>query len=250
MKINNNDFERFSKQIILKNIGVAGQKKLFSSKILVIGIGGLGCPLILYLANSGIKNFGIVDYDKVELSNLNRQILFTPSDINKYKVEQAKKKIIKIDKKIKIKSFKKEIHKNNINDIIQDFDIICDCTDNFATRYLINDSCLRQNKILISAAINKFDGQVFNFNFRKKTPCLRCFMPETPNNEVNCETDGISSTLAGITGTLQANEVVNTIINSRKSIVGKMLIFNSLKLEFRKIKLTKNHRCIKECSKK
>lgn len=249
MKVSKQDFKRFSKQIILKNIGIAGQKKIFNSKVLVVGAGGLGCPLILYLANSGVGTIGIIDDDKVDLSNLNRQILFSLQDIGKFKVYQAKKIIKKINKKIKVKIFKNKINKKNIKNIFKDFEIICDGSDNFETRYLINDHCLKYKKILISAAISKFDGQIFNFNFKKKIPCFRCFMPETPNLDNNCETDGIISTLAGIAGTLQANEVIKTILNTKNDLIGKVLVFNSITSNFRKIKLTKNSDCIEECIK-
>ena len=135
MKLDKREFERFKKQIILKKIGFAGQKKITNSKVLIIGMGGIGCPLLTYLASSGICNIGIVDYDKVELSNLNRQILFNSSDIGKFKVNQAKSKVNKIYNKIKIKTFKIKINKKNIESIIKNFDIICDGTDNFNTRY-------------------------------------------------------------------------------------------------------------------
>ena len=250
MKVNNSDLRRFSKQIILRNIGVTGQKKIFSAKVLVVGIGGLGCPLVLYLANSGVGNIGIVDHDKVDISNLNRQILFNLKDVGKFKVNQAQKVIKNINKKIKVFVYKKKINKQNIKDILNKFDIICDGTDNFKTRYLINDYCLKNKKILISAAINKFDGQIFKFNFKKKTPCFRCFMQEIPDMENNCDTEGIISTLAGMAGTIQANEVIKTILNVKDNMHGKMIIFNSLKTEFRKVKLTRNPDCIKECVKR
>jgi molybdopterin-synthase adenylyltransferase len=250
MKITNNDLKRFSKQIILKKIGVAGQKKLFASKVLVIGAGGLGCPLILYLANSGVGNIGIADHDKVDLTNLNRQILFLPKDVGKSKVILAKKKIRDINKKIKIDIYKEKITKKNIRNIIKKYDIICDGTDNFKTRYLINDYSLKYKKILISAAISGFDGQIFNFDFKKNTPCFRCFMPKIPDQIINCENEGILSTLAGIAGTLQSNEVIKTIINDKNKFKGSMLIFNALTLNFRKVKITKNNKCIKECLKR
>jgi|TARA_B110000211_G_C14007581_1_gene521562 molybdopterin/thiamine biosynthesis adenylyltransferase len=250
MKITNKELKKFSKQIILKKIGIAGQKKLFSTKILVIGLGGLGCPLLIYLINSGIKHIGLVDYDKIEISNLNRQIIFNEQDIGRFKTDKAKEVIKSIDKKIKINIYNEKLTKTNIKRIIKKFDIICDGTDNFETRYLINDYCLKFKKTLISAAINKFDGQIFNFDFKKKVPCFRCFMPEIPNQENSCDTDGVLSTLAGIAGTLQANEVIKTIIDKKNSMTGKMLIFNSLTSDFRKIKLTKNPNCIKECLKR
>ena len=148
MKLSLSDYKRFEKQIILKKIGLTGQKKIKSAKVLIIGMGGLGCPLLSYLASSGVCNIGIVDYDKVELSNLNRQILFNSSDIGKFKVNQAKSKIKKIYKKINIKTFKIRISEKNIKSIIKSFDIICDGTDNFNTRYLINDHCKKNKKIL------------------------------------------------------------------------------------------------------
>ena len=172
MEFSLEDFKRFDKQILLKKIGISGQKKIKNSKVLIVGIGGLGCPLLTYLASAGVNNIGIVDYDKVELSNLNRQILFNSTDIGKFKVYQAKKKIKKIYNKIKIKTFKKKISNKNINHILKDYEIICDGTDNFESRYLINDQCKKNKKILISAAISKFDGQLFKFNFKKKDHVL------------------------------------------------------------------------------
>ncbi len=249
MKVTAKDFKRFSRQIVLKQIGIIGQRKIFSAKVLIIGAGGLGCPLLLYLANTGVGNIGIVDHDKVELSNLNRQVLFNYKDIGKYKVDQTKKRIREINKKINVKTYKIKINKGNIDRIIKKYDIICDGTDNFETRFLINDYCLKNKKILISAAISKFDGQIFKFNFKKRTPCYRCFMPDIPENENSCDSDGIVSTLAGVMGTIQANEVVKTILDVRDELLGKMVVFNSLKPEFRKIKISKNPRCINKCVK-
>ena len=181
MELNLDDFKKFEKQIILKKIGVSGQKKIKNSKVLIVGIGGLGNPLLTYLAASGVGNIGIVDHDKVELSNLNRQTLFNLSDIGKFKTVQAKIKIDNIYKNIKIKIFKKKLLKKNIRKVFKNYEIICDGTDNFDTRYLINDECKKNKKILISAAINKFDGQLLKFNFKKKGPCFRCFMPIRPD---------------------------------------------------------------------
>jgi adenylyltransferase/sulfurtransferase len=247
MKINLKEYERFKKQIILKKIGIMGQKKIKNAKVLIIGMGGLGCPLLTYLASSGVCNIGIADYDKVELSNLNRQILFNTSDIGKYKVNQAKSKIKKIYKKITVKVFKIKISKNNIKSIIKNFDIICDGTDNFNTRFLINDYCKKNKKILISAAISKFDGHVFKYNFKKKGPCLRCFMPEKPLEENNCETEGIFAPVAGIIGALQANEVLKTILNLKDDLNNNILVFNSLSMSLRRIKINKNRDCPNKC---
>ena len=247
MKLNLKDYERFQKQIILKKIGLSGQNRIKNAKILIIGMGGLGCPLLTYLASAGVCKLGIVDYDKVELSNLNRQILFNTSDVGKFKVYQAKSKINKIYKKIKIKTFKVKISEKNIGSIIKNFDIVCDGTDNFKTRYLINDYCKKNKKILVSAAISKFDGQLFKFDFKKKSPCFRCFMPEYPDLENNCDTEGIFSPVAGILGSLQANEVLKTILDLRSDLNGNILIFDSLKMNLRKIKISLNIKCLNKC---
>ena len=247
MEINFNQLKRFEKQIILKKIGIAGQKRIFSAKVLIIGLGGLGCPLITYLAASGVGKIGVVDFDKVEISNLNRQTLFNSNDIGKFKVLQVKKAIHRINKKIKVIAFKNKLTLKNINKILNNFDIICDGTDNFETRYLINDYCLKNKKILISSAISKFDGQMIKFDFRKKGPCYRCFMPSQPDFENNCQTDGIFSPVGGIMGSLQANEVLKTILNKKNNHSCNLLIFDALKTEFRKSKISINPKCINRC---
>jgi len=247
MSLNLSEFKRFEKQIILKKIGISGQNKIKKSKVLIIGMGGLGCPLLTYLASAGIYNIGIADQDKVEVSNLNRQILFNTADLGKYKVIQAKSKINKIYKKIKIKTFNQKVSISNINKISRDYDIICDGTDNFNTRYIINDHCKKNKKILISAAISRFDGQLFKFNFKKEGPCFRCFMPEKPIQENNCETEGIFSPVAGVLGSLQANEVLKTILGLKDDLDNNFLIFNSLKMTLKKIRINSNPDCLNKC---
>ena len=247
MKFNIEDFKRFEKQIVLKKIGVSGQKKIKKSKVLIIGMGGLGCPLLTYLASSGVCNIGIADHDKVEISNLNRQILFNSSDIGKFKVIQAKIKINKIYNKIKINIYKTKITKRNIKKILKNYEIICDGTDNFETRYLINDHCKKNKKILISAALSKFDGQLFKFNFKKKGPCFRCFMPDKPDQDNNCNSEGIFSPLAGVIGTLQANEVLKTILELKADLNSNLLIFNSLTNLLKKVKISSDPLCLNKC---
>ena len=242
-------YKRLEKQIVLKNIGINGQKKILKSKVLIIGMGGLGCPLLTYLAASGVGTIGIVDHDKVEISNLNRQTLFGMDDLGKFKVNQAKIKIKKLNSKIDIKTYKQKITSSNINSIIKNFDIICDGTDNFETRYLINDNCKKNKKILVSAAISRFDGHLYKFNFTKKTSCYRCFMPEKPLSEKNCQLDGIFSPVAGILGSLQANEVLKVILDFKESFSNEMIIFDSIKTSFRKVKLSYNPNCLNRCSK-
>ena len=249
MRLASSDFEKFEKHIILKNVGINGQKKIFNSKVLIIGVGGLGCPLLTYLAASGVGKLGIVDHDKIEMSNLSRQTLFSVSDIGKFKVLEARNKINKMNKNILVQAFKKKVTKRNIKSILKNFDIICDGTDNFETRYLINDQCKKSKKILISAAINKFDGHLYKFNFKKKSSCYRCFMPEKPIVENNCQSDGVFSPLAGILGTLQANEVLKTILGLSENSKNQIVVFDSIKLEFRNIKLNYNPNCINKCLK-
>ena len=246
MKISGKEYQRFSKQIILKKFGIIGQKKIKNSKVLVLGMGGLGCPLSVYLASLGVGTIGIVDNDKVELSNLNRQIIYNVKDIGKYKVDVAKNKIKLINGNTIVKSFKIRVNKVNIEKLVKKFDIICDGTDNFKTRLLVNDHTLKQ-KILISAAVSGFDGHIFKFNFRKKTPCYRCFMPEIPEQVSNCEAEGVLPTITGIMGTLQANEVANSILNFKSNMEKKMIVFNSIKMSFRTINLSKNRNCINKC---
>ena len=247
MNLNLKQFRRFEKQIILKKIGINGQKKIFKSKVLIIGIGGLGCPLLTYLTASGVGTIGIVDHDKVELSNLNRQTLFVTKDIGKFKVIQAKNYINKINKKIKVKTFKLKVSLSNIKSIMKGFDIICDGTDNYETRYIINDQCKKSKKVLISAAISKFDGHLYKFNFKKNGCCYRCFMPDKPTEENNCDAEGIFSPVAGILGSLQANEVLKTILNFKDDLNNQMIIFDSIKSNFKNIKLSRNPYCKNKC---
>ena len=247
MALNLKEYQRFEKQIILKKVGISGQKKINKAKVLIIGVGGLGCPLLSYLASSGVNNIGIVDHDKIELGNLNRQILFNTSDLGKYKVDQAKVKIKKIYSQIKLKTHKIKITKKNIKSILKEYDIICDGTDNFDTRLLINDYCKKNKKILISAAISKFDGHLFKFNFKKKIPCFRCFMPQQPVQEMNCDVEGIFPPVAGILGSLQANEVLKTILDLKDDLNGNILIFDSLKMNIRKSKIQINPNCRNIC---
>ena len=246
MELNNKQIDKYSRQIVLKKIGILGQKKLLKSSVLIVGAGGLGSPIALYLAASGIGKIGIVDYDKIEISNLHRQILFDNKDLRKKKVFIAHKKIKQLNPDIEIITFDKKIQKKNIKKIANEFDVIADGSDNFITRFLINDFCLKEKKILVSGAISKFDGHVYTFNFlNKKSPCLRCFMPKVPEIDTNCESEGILGTLAGIIGSIQANEIIKEILKIGTSLNGYILIIDGLNLTFRKVKLNKNAKCIK-----
>ena len=246
MKFTKKQIEKYSRQIILKKVGIIGQKKIFKSSVLIIGAGGLGSPIAIYLAALGIGKIGIVDEDNIELSNIPRQIIFTTSDIKKYKSVVAINKLKKINPESDLISFNTRLTKKNINKIAEKFNLIIDGSDNFRTRFLINDYCLKNKKILVSGAISKFDGQVYTFNFTKKnSPCLRCFMPKMPINPDidNCEYEGVLGPLAGIIGTIQANEVVKEILQIGSSLCGYILIIDALKLTFRKVKLNKRSNC-------
>ena len=246
MKFTKKQIDRYARQIILKKIGIAGQKKLLKSSVLIVGAGGLGSPIAIYLAASGIGKIGVIDYDKVEISNIHRQILFNQDDLNKKKSLIALKKLKKINPDIKIISFNKKLQKNNIVKIANQFDAITDGSDNFHTRFLINDFCSKNKKILVSGAIDRFDGHIYTFNFLKKnSPCLRCLMPKNPDLNVNCESQGVMGPLAGIVGSIQANETIKEILNIGFSLCGHILIIDALNLSFRKVKLNKNIQCSK-----
>ena len=246
MKFTKKQIDRYSRQIILKKVGVIGQKKLLKSSVLIVGAGGLGSPIAIYLTALGIGKIGIVDKDNVEISNLSRQIIFETNDVNKNKSSAAISKLRKINPDIQLKSFNKNLTIVNINQIAKKFDLIVDGSDNFRTRFLINDYCLKNKKILVSGAISKFDGQVYTFNFsKKKSPCLRCFIPRMPRNPDidNCEYEGVLGPLAGIIGSIQANEAVKEILGIGNSLCGHILIIDALKLTFRKVKLNKRSDC-------
>tara|TARA_Y100001970_G_scaffold80448_1_gene102211 strand:+ start:35 stop:790 length:756 start_codon:yes stop_codon:yes gene_type:complete len=240
------EIEKFSRQIVLKNIGAIGQKKILSSKVLIVGMGGLGCPVAEFLTRSGIGTLGIVDHDIINLSNIHRQSLYNEKDINKSKVKIAKKKLNKINSKTKINIFNLKLNKTLFKKIIKNYDYIVDGTDNFESKFLINDLSLKYKKFLVTGAISKFDGHIFTFNFiNKKNPCLRCFYQEEKISEeiFNCEYDGILGTVAGIVGTLQANEILKKILNIGQNLNGFILIIDLLNLSFRKVKVKKRKKC-------
>ena len=245
-QLNKKIIERFSRQIVLKDIGILGQKKILSSKVLIIGAGGLGSPVAEFLSRAGVGLIGIVDNDKVNLSNLHRQGLYFTSDVGKFKVKIAKDKIKKINSNTKVKIYKIRLNNKNFNKIINNYDYIVDGSDNFMTKFLLNDFCLKFKKVLITAAISKFDGHIFTFNFKnKKIPCLRCFFQETKISDdlLNCEAEGILGTVAGIVGTIQANEVLKKIVGIGKGLDGYIFILDLLNLNFRKVKIKKRKNC-------
>ena len=244
--LNKKKIERYSRQIVLKDIGLVGQKKIISSRVLVIGAGGLGCPVVDYLSRAGVGNIGIVDYDKVNISNIHRQSLYNSRDIGKFKVTVLKQKIKLINPEVKIKIYKEKIGKKNIEKIYKNYDFIVDGSDNFRTKFLLNEYSLKYNKILIVGAITKMDGHIFSFDFKNKTdPCLKCFYQTLPSDEIlNCEQEGILGPVAGIVGNIQAMEVLKKILNIGDKLNRKILILDLNKLNFRKVEYKKKINCI------
>ena len=251
-KLSENQIQRYAHQIILDEIGIKGQEKLLKAKVFILGIGGLGSPVLMYLASAGIGTLGIADFDKVELSNLQRQILFDTKSINKLKVEIAKKKINFMNPNVKINIYKKKITNLNINKIIPEYDIVVDGSDNFETKYLINDACIKNKKILISASLNGFEAQIITFKpWIKSTnnPCYRCLFPENykNTNTYNCREGGIIGGLAGTIGSLQSVEVIKEILNIGESLNGKLLIIDLLNGNLKKLKVKRNKKCLNYC---
>ena len=244
--LNKKEIERYSRQIILKDVGTIGQKKIMNSKVLVVGAGGLGCPVIDYLSRAGVGNIGVVDNDKVNISNIHRQSLYNSKDIGKFKVNVLKQKIKLINPQVKIKTYKVRIEEKNIKKIFKSYDFIVDGSDNFKTKFLLNKYCLNRKKILIVGAISKMDGHIFTFDFKNKNdPCLKCFYQTEPSDEIlNCEYEGILGPVAGIVGNIQAIEVLKKILKIGDKSNKKILIIDLNKLDFRKVKFIKKTNCI------
>ena len=240
--LNKSQIERFSRQLVLKKIGAKGQKKILSSKILIVGIGGLGCPAAENLVRAGIGTIGLIDNDIVNLSNIHRQSLFTSKDIKKTKVSVAAKKLKEINPSTKIKTYKTQLNRNNIKNIIKNYELIIDGSDNFKTKFLINDYCKKFKKKLVTGAISKFDGHVFTFDFNDtKTASLKNFYQENEisDDNFNCEFDGVLGTTASIVGTTQANEALKMIMEIGQNLKNQILIIDLLNLSFRKVKFKK-----------
>ena len=236
------EIERFSRQLVLKNIGAKGQKKILSSKILVVGVGGLGCQAAENLVRAGVGTIGLIDNDIVNLSNIHRQSLFNSKDIKKLKVTVAAKKLKDINPHTKIKTYKSRLNENNIENIIKDYELIIDSSDNFKTKFLINDYCIKLKKKLVAGAISKFDGHIFTFDFKdKKTASLRNFYQEREVSDdiLNCEFEGVIGTTASVVGTTQANEALKMIMEIGQNLKNQILIIDLLNLNFRKVKFKK-----------
>lgn len=239
--------KRYSRHITLSEVGLIGQLKIAESKILVIGAGGLGAPLLLYLTAAGVGTIGIVDFDTVSLSNLQRQVLFREQDLDLNKADIAKELLSTRNSELNITSYPVALTTSNALEIIKPYDIVVDCTDNFRTRYLINDACIKLNKPFVFAAIYKFEGQLSVFNYAGG-PTYRCLFPTPPKaGEVpNCEEAGVMGVLPGILGTYQANEVLKMILNLGEVLSGKLVSINLLTNQQNSFQFRRNESLVKQ----
>jgi len=236
--------ERYSRHIILPEVGGSGQQKMLEAKVLLLGAGGLGSPAAYYLAAAGIGNLGIVDFDRVDLSNLQRQIIHSTERIGMLKTESAKKTIEALNPDVNISLYNERLDSSNIMNLIEGYDYIVDGSDNFPTRYLVNDACIMRNKTLIHGSIYRFEGQVTVFK-PGDGPCYRCLYPEPPPPGMvpNCQEGGVLGVLAGVIGNLQVVEVLKLVLGIGKTLVGKLIIYDALNTEFRNLRLRKDENC-------
>ena len=236
---NSEEIARYSRHLSLPEIGIKGQEKLKTSSVACVGTGGLGSPLLIYLAAAGVGRIGIIDFDVVEYSNLQRQIIHTSNSVGLSKTASAKQHIIKINPFCRVDIFNKKLNNNNALDILKDYDVICDCSDNFPTRYLINDACLILNKPNIYGSIARFEGQASVFNLKKDSPNYRDLLPTPPPQDLipSCSEAGVMGILPGIIGTIQATEAIKIITKIGSPLNGRLLIFNALKMRFKELTL-------------
>ncbi|HBS60057.1 MAG: molybdopterin-synthase adenylyltransferase MoeB [Bacillota bacterium] len=246
MNLTNEQLERYSRHIILKEVGGKGQEKLLNSKVLVIGTGGLGAPAAMFLAAAGIGSIGLVDFDAVELSNLQRQIIHLTKDVGKPKVLSGKETINEMNPDVKVVTYQEWVDASNIMDIIkdQDYDFVIDGTDNFPAKFLINDACVLAEKPFSHAGIIRFQGQTLTY-LPGQGPCYRCIFqtPPPPDAVPTCKQAGVLGVMGGVIGTIQATEAIKYILGIGELLNGHLLTYNALTMEFRKVKLRHNKKC-------
>jgi adenylyltransferase/sulfurtransferase len=245
MKFSAEQVQRYSRQIILPGIGGKGQRKLAEAKIFIMGAGGLGSPAALYLAAAGIGTIGLADSDCVDLSNLQRQILHRTRDVGVLKVESGKKTLEALNPEVNVNVYPERVTSTNAREIVRDYDLVLDGSDNFPTRFLINDACYFEKKTLISGAILRFEGQLSTFKPHAGGPCYRCLLaePPPPGHVPSCQEAGVLGAVAGIIGLFQANEALKEILGIGQSMAGRFLIFDALDMAFREMKIGKNPDC-------
>ena len=245
MELNNDEIRRYSRHLILPEVGLAGQKKIKAASVLCIGAGGLGSPIAMYLAAAGIGKIGIVDFDTVDFSNLQRQILHTDADVGRSKAESAKETICGINPHCEVVIHNTRITSENALDLIRPYDIVVDGTDNFPTRYLTNDACVILKKPNVYGSIFRFEGQASVFAPHLGGPCYRCLYPEPPPPGMvpSCAEGGVLGVLPGIIGCIQATEILKLAIGKGTSLVGRLVLFNALDMKFRELKLRRDPAC-------
>jgi molybdopterin/thiamine biosynthesis adenylyltransferase len=248
MALSDDQLERYARHIVLREVGGAGQAKLLASRVLVIGAGGLGSPVILYLSAAGVGTIGVVDFDVVSLSNLQRQIAHQSRAVGEAKTRSAARSIAALNGDVRIEEHNCRITAENARDLVGAYDIIADGSDNFATRFLVNDAAYFAKRTLVSAAVSEFDGQLATFRAFDRTgayPCYRCLFPEAPppGAAPSCSEAGILGAAAGVMGTLQALEVIKEILGIGESMAGQLLIYDALAVRFRKVKVPPDPAC-------
>jgi sulfur-carrier protein adenylyltransferase/sulfurtransferase len=243
-QLSKDEILRYSRHLIMPEVGMDGQLKLKRAKVLCIGAGGLGSPLALYLAAAGVGRLGIVDFDVVDFTNLQRQIIHDTSDVGRLKIESAKDTIADINPNVEVVAHETRLTSENALDIFRDYDIVADGTDNFPTRYLVNDACVLLGKPNVYGSIFRFEGQATVF-YAKEGPCYRCLYPEPPPPGMvpSCAEGGVLGVLPGIVGSIQALETIKLILGSGRTLIGRLLLFDALELKFRELKLRKNPEC-------
>ncbi len=245
VKLSKEEIQRYSRHLIMPEVGMEGQLKLKRSRVLTIGTGGLGAPLGLYLAAAGVGHLGLVDFDVVDSSNLQRQVTFTTADVGKPKSEAAKARLSALNPAIEIVSYDTKLTSDNALDLFRDYDIIVDGTDNFPTRFLVNDACILLGKPNVYGSIFRFEGQATVFGY-PDGPCYRCLYPEPPPPGLvpSCAEGGVLGVLPGIVGSIQAMETIKLILGTGEPLVGRLLLFDALAMRFRELKLRKNPDCL------
>lgn len=244
VSLNDSEIERFNKHLLLREIGVKGQKRIKAARVLIIGLGSLGAPVVQYLAAAGIGTLGIVDFDEVTLGNLQSQVIHTARDVHRPKTASARDSIKAVNPQIKIEVVNEKLDADNIADIIEDYDIIVDCTDNYRSRYLINDACVLAGKPVVFGAMYQFEGQVSVFD-AKSGPCFRCQFPSPPPAGLlpTCAEGGVISPLPGIIGSIQANEVLKLVVGGGESLIGRMLVIDTWNIHSSLLRVHKNENC-------
>ncbi|HHL40162.1 MAG TPA: molybdopterin-synthase adenylyltransferase MoeB [Deltaproteobacteria bacterium] len=245
MDFTEEQIERYSRHIILPEVGGTGQARLLESKVFVLGAGGLGSPALYYLAAAGVGTIGIADGDAVDLSNLQRQIIHDTSDIGRPKALSARESIERLNPDCKVVAYNERLTADNIRSVIRDYDVVLDGSDNFPTRFLMNDAAFFEKKTLVSGSMFRFDGQVTVFKPHEGRPCYRCLYPEPPPPGLvpSCQEAGVLGALAGVIGVLQAVEAIKEVLGIGESLAGHLMIFDALKMSFRKVRVGKDPNC-------